>query len=286
MSLSVAIPCFNQGELLPELLASLAGCPAAEILVLDDGSTPPVVLGTGDDRVRVVRHLANRGLAVARTTLAREARGELILFLDADVVLTGWSETAVRAFAAAPELAALTGRALEDGSGSAANRWRRWFWVQDHGPEAGEVPYAYGLCCLWRRQAVLDLGGFDQRLRSHGEDLDLSFRACARGLAIRHDPALTVVHRRRDSLASLLRMVWHHAYWFSVVCRAHRQPLYARGLVNALTWLPITVASSLRRHRDLRLAAISLPAGVVSIAARLWAVARPGPLTAATTEGR
>lgn len=276
MRLSVAIPCYRQAEHLPPLVASLAEHPADEILVLDDGNPEVLVAPPGEPRVRILSEPSNRGLAAARNRLCREARGEVVVFLDADVTLTAWSTAVVGAFAADRRLAAVTGRALEDGSGAAANRWRRWFWTQDHGPDAGDVDYAYGLCCAWRRETVLALGGFDEALGHHGEDIDLSLRAGARGWRIAHDPAFTVVHRRRDDLISLLRMVWNHSHAFSVVCRRHRHPLYRRALVNALKWLPISAGSSLRRHRDPALAAISLPAGVVSIAARLWALLAPG----------
>lgn len=272
-TLTVAIPCYRQAGHLARLLASLADLPATEILVLDDGSPEPVSIPSADSRVRLIRHPTNRGLGAARNSLARAAQGELIGYFDADVALASWSARLPAAFDDDPTLAAVTGRAFEAGGGSAADRWRRWFWIQDHGPQPVDVEYAYGLCCVWRRRAVLELGGFDERLRTHGEDIDLSFRARARGWRLAHDPQLTVTHHRQDSLSSLLRMVWHHSYGFSAVCRNHRHPLYRRALVNAVKWLPVTVVSSLRRHHDLRLAAISLAAGTLSIVARLCALA-------------
>lgn len=271
MKLSVGVPCYAQSEFLPGLIASLAELPCVEILIVDDGNPEPLQLPGRDDRVRVVRHPRNLGIAASRNTLIREAVGELILFLDADAELTGAPASWISRFRAEERLAAVTGRGFEDGSGGAANRWRRWFWPQDHGPSAVRVPFAYGICCVWRRAVLLELGGFDSSHRTHGEDIDLSFRATGAGWVIRHEPELTVLHRRRDSLASLLTMIWNHSFYFSAVCRRHHHPLYRRALVNAVKWLPITIASSVIRHRDLPMALISVPAGAVSIAGRLAA---------------
>jgi hypothetical protein len=55
------------------------------------------------------------------------------------------------------------------------------------------------------------------------------------------------------------------------MCRRYRHPLYLSALWNALQWLPISFTSSLKRHRDVAMALISIPAGVVSIAGRVWA---------------
>jgi glycosyltransferase involved in cell wall biosynthesis len=58
-----------------------------EVIVIDDGSAIPVseVLGDVDDpRLRIIRHLNNRGLSVARNTGLRNAEAPLVAQLDAD----------------------------------------------------------------------------------------------------------------------------------------------------------------------------------------------------------
>ncbi len=274
LTLTVAIPCYGQAGFLPELVASLHRLVAAEVLILDDGNPEPIAEDFLDPRVRVIRHDENRGLAAGRNTLVREASGDLVLFLDADVVLDKAPGLRLAELGSDVELATLTGRAIEDGSRGVADRWRRWFWTQDHGSRPIDVDFAYGLCCVWRRAVVLELGGFDETLHSHGEDIDLSFRATANGLRLAHDPSLVVRHKRRDTVWSLLKMVWNHGYYFSAVCLRHNNPLYRRALVNSFKWLPTAVYSSLKRHHDLAMALVSVPACIVSIVARLWAWVR------------
>ncbi len=91
---SVVIPCFNQGELLLETLASLQRqtFPFFETIVVDDGSTDMATLAVLEQLpwpgldVRVLRQ-ANGGPARARNVGIAEARADLILPLDADDTL-------------------------------------------------------------------------------------------------------------------------------------------------------------------------------------------------------
>jgi len=87
---SVVVPVFRTEPYLRDCLASLLGQTLTdfEVIVVDDGS-PGDVAGTlapaaDDRRVRLVRHDTNRGVAQARNTGARAARGRFLSFVDAD----------------------------------------------------------------------------------------------------------------------------------------------------------------------------------------------------------
>lgn len=81
-SISVVIPCFNEHDALSPLLNRIRmRVPEAEIIVVDDGSTPPV---PAYDGTRIIRHPINIGNGAAVKTGARHAAGEIIVFMDAD----------------------------------------------------------------------------------------------------------------------------------------------------------------------------------------------------------
>jgi len=88
--ISVVIPCFNGERFVPDavrsVLAQTLGAP--EVIVVDDRSSDRSVEVveplTAGGMVRLVRHDENRGIAAARNTGIRAARGRFIGLLDQD----------------------------------------------------------------------------------------------------------------------------------------------------------------------------------------------------------
>lgn len=93
--LSVVVPLFNEAESLPELYAALdktlALCAGpCELIFVDDGSSDASFevlksLRSKDERVKIVQLRANQGKATALAVGFREARGEIVITLDADL---------------------------------------------------------------------------------------------------------------------------------------------------------------------------------------------------------
>lgn len=87
---TVVVPTHNRPALLREALASIAAqtCTDWEVVVVDDGSTPPIdaaaLEASVGGRLRLVRHDQPRGVAAARNSGFAAARGELIAQLDDD----------------------------------------------------------------------------------------------------------------------------------------------------------------------------------------------------------
>ena len=92
--LTVILPCYNEAERLPgtlqALLAYLSAAPGeVEVLVVDDGSTDATVrvaeaVAAADRRLRVLSYRPNCGKGFAVRTGMLAARGELVVFTDAD----------------------------------------------------------------------------------------------------------------------------------------------------------------------------------------------------------
>jgi glycosyltransferase involved in cell wall biosynthesis len=93
--ISLVIPLYNEAESLAELYATLAAVPLphadrCEMIFVDDGSTDGSFerlagLRERDKRVKVIRLRSNQGKASALTAGFREAQGEIIVTLDADL---------------------------------------------------------------------------------------------------------------------------------------------------------------------------------------------------------
>ncbi len=89
---SVLIPAYNAEKYIKDTLLSVVNQSwrNIEIIVLDDGSvdaTGDIVQSFGDERIRYIRQ-DNRGVGAARNRLLSLASGPLILFVDADDILS------------------------------------------------------------------------------------------------------------------------------------------------------------------------------------------------------
>jgi cellulose synthase/poly-beta-1,6-N-acetylglucosamine synthase-like glycosyltransferase len=97
-AVSVLIPAYNEGKVIEKTLRSVLGSEypgEIEVIVVDDGSTDDTFArasAVGDARVRVVRQ-ANSGKARALECGVREARNDLLVFMDGD---TQFAPTAIR----------------------------------------------------------------------------------------------------------------------------------------------------------------------------------------------
>ena len=257
---SAVVPAHNAARTIDQVLAALVRQtrPPDELLVVDDGSRDGTAAAARAANARLVRHARNLGLAAARNTALREARGEIVAYFDADAVpdpsalhhlLTGYDTDA--------RLAAVGGQVVEVGTARLPDRWRALFWRQTQGElRLADAPFVVGACCSLRRSVALAVGGFSPTFRTNGEDVELSARLRRAGWRLAYEPAARVSHLRRDSVASLVAMVYRHSRDHVRALRLHDEP-WSHVVANALRWGPVTIVSSLRRHRSAALAALS-----------------------------
>jgi glycosyltransferase involved in cell wall biosynthesis len=84
-AVSVVIPAYNEEDGIASVVAGVAALgPWGEIVVVDDGSTDRTAERAEQAGARVVRHPYNKGNGAAVKTGIREAKGEVVLFMDAD----------------------------------------------------------------------------------------------------------------------------------------------------------------------------------------------------------
>ena len=167
--ISVIIPFLNEEHALPATLAALfANAPPMEVIAVDSGSTDGSrqVLARYP-RLRVIT--AARGRAAQMNAGAREARGDLLVFLHADTLLalnalpTLWARMADPAFRWGGFRHAFSG-----------SDWRLRFISWLHNYRCGRTRVFYGDQCLFVRRELFErAGGFPQ---GRMEDIALSER--------------------------------------------------------------------------------------------------------------
>ncbi len=214
IDVSLYIPCFNVATTLVRCIEGVQHqtYPVAEVLIIDDGSSDHTLEIASRYPVRLVRHARNQGLAAARNTAFREARCDIVAALDADCVADPhWLAQLLPVFDN-PQVAMAGGRLVETMRTTLADRWRTAHMSQDWGMMRLVNPrFMYGNNSLSRKAAVLAVGGYNERYRTNGEDVDLSRRLYMQGYQMVYDPTASVSHLRQDTLASILRT--YRRYW-------------------------------------------------------------------------
>ena len=85
MHLSIVLPAKNEATAIERtVLAIVAICPDAEVIVVNDGSSDDTALVAKQAGAKVIGHPYSKGNGAAIKTGARAAGGEVIVFMDAD----------------------------------------------------------------------------------------------------------------------------------------------------------------------------------------------------------
>ena len=216
MSLSIIIPAFDAeptlGECLPALVRQLP--PGGEIIVVDDGSTDRTRELVAHYPVRLVTQ-PRQGPAAARNLGAREAKGEWLLFTDADCV-------------PAPDWITEITRPLADESvsgvkGAYRTTQRAWTarFVQaeyeakyDLMRNHERIDFVDTYSAAYRRDMFLANQGFDEGFpRASGEDIDFSYRLAQRGYRLVFAPHALVYHQHPARLSEYIGRKFHVGYW-------------------------------------------------------------------------
>jgi GT2 family glycosyltransferase len=275
VSLSAVVPAADRPATLEDCAAAIRASRAApeELLLVD---SPPGI-----------------GPAAARNVGAARANGEVLVFVDADVVVHEDAFERIRAaFDADPSLTALFG-SYDDAPRhpGVVSGFRNLLHHHVHQSSAGPaVTFWAGLGAI-RRDAFLAAGGFDSE-RFDGpavEDIELGMRLAAEGARIRLDPELLGTHLKGWTLGSMVAtdLLDRGAPWVGALLRHGRRSsalnLGWRHRLSAAASGAGAAAVLARRPRPALAALSVLLALNASFYALLWR--RRGPLTAAAGVG-
>jgi len=226
LTASVVIPAYNAASVLPGALAALAAqtLPAAdfEVIVVDDGSTDATAEKARILGARVLRQ-ENRGPAAARNAGAKAARGEILLFTDADCEpAPDWLARMLAPFAD-PAVMGAQGAYLTRQRSLAARFSQLEFEDRYRLQEKNErISMLATYAAAYRLDAFLENEGFDERFTAaNNEDAELSYRLHGKGLKLVFVPGAKVFHRHPATLGRYLRIKYLRAYWRMFVYRDH-----------------------------------------------------------------
>lgn len=208
--ITVVIPLHLGGELFPRCLDSVLNCrpPAGEVLVVADGPGDGTWAYAEKQGVRVIHQPKRQGPTAARNAGARMAKGKMLLFLDADVMVpSDLMERLCAEFQDHPAIDAIIGSYDNAPSEPGfCSQYRNLFHHYVHQLGQEDASTFWGACGAIDRSVFLEVGGFDEDYGKPAvEDIELGYRLKQRGYRIRLCKDLQVKHGKRWSLWSILK---------------------------------------------------------------------------------
>lgn len=218
--LGVGILTWNDGEDARRAAKSVKEThPAAEVVILDNGSEPPFDgQGVAPD-IRILRNDRNLGVAAGRNRLLAETNATIFCLLDSDArVMAGCLESLRGAVLSdsGVGLAAPTYEGLHpaESAGKVPSPLRKLAralrltsrYASAHAASEGvrDVEFAIGACQVVRRQALEEIGGYDESIFFGPEDLEVCVRLREAGWRVVQVDAATCYHKPRRAHRNLL----------------------------------------------------------------------------------
>ncbi|WP_420455814.1 glycosyltransferase family 2 protein [Rubrivirga sp.] len=211
LTVSAIVPVHRGGDAFRRCAAALAGALGVEDewVVVADGETDGAWRDLPASRAstRTLVHPTPRGPAVARNRGAREARGDVLFFVDADVVVRPDTVERVRAaFQADAGLSALVG-SYDDAPGDPAFLSQYRNLLHHHTHQTASEPFRtfWTGCGAVRRDVFEALSGFDEGYaRPSIEDIEFGYRLGDAGHRIALDKGLQVTHLKAWRAADMV----------------------------------------------------------------------------------
>lgn len=209
VEVSVIVPARNAAEDLEDCLRHLKASQDCEfeIIVVDDASTDTTALVAGAMGVRVIGLSEQSGPAAARNRGAGEAQGDVLVFVDADVLVS--PETLEQLLASLSDSDAVAAFGAYDTSPTARNLMSQYKNLMHHRvhQQANRDAWTFWTGCgVIRRSVFQEMNGFSEDFqRPSVEDIELGMRLRRDGHEVQLVPEIQVTHTKQWTPLNLFR---------------------------------------------------------------------------------
>ncbi len=298
MTLSIVIVNYNVAHFLKECIGSIYRSdftPDMEIIVVDNASTDhsKELISRHYPEVRWVQNTENRGFSKACNQGAALSKGDYILFLNPDTLLTQDTLQKTHDFASSIQNFGALGVKMIDGSGRYLQESKRsvptiWDsftkmtglyklapesaflngYYQGHlsSEETHEVTALAGAFIMVSREAWEAVGGFDERYFMYSEDIDLGLSIHQAGYGVYYYADAQIIHFKGESTKKS-GYRFNRSFYESMILfmEKYKGDLYSASSVLILRWLVaiLGVYSFIKRK-------IGQPVGILLLIAGLY----------------
>jgi glycosyltransferase involved in cell wall biosynthesis len=245
--ISFVIPAKNEEQHIADTINAIkknANAGSYEIIVIDNDSADQTADISRSLGAHVV-HKVGGTIGSARNAGVALARYDVIVFIDADVSLTGnWKQEI-------PNILDVIRQNYRHVTGSHCvpppdGCWIEKNWFQNFSQKAKTVHLGTGHLIM-SHQLFCDINGFDENLRT-GEDYDICQRARLAGAEIVNNENLLVVHRDYPKNLSqfIKREIWHGSGDYQTINRALTSKVAISAILMVALHLMALIAFVLR----------------------------------------
>jgi len=222
---SVIVPAYNSEKTISTLLKSLKKQNykgTFEVIVVDDGSNDKTA-EISENKGAVVLRQKNAGPAKARNLGAKKAKGEILLFTDADCEPEkNWVEEMLRPFAD-NGIIGVQGAYKTKQVGVVA-RFNQLEIEQRYEKmeKSRNIDWVGSYSAAYRKKDFDEAGGFDESFpKASGEDPELSYKISKMGKKLFFNHDAIVYHTHPDSLWQYLKVKYFRAYYRILLYSKH-----------------------------------------------------------------
>ncbi len=219
---SVVVPAFNEAKVIGRTVQALLGqtYPISEVIVVDDGSTDGTYdraseLFSSNPRVHLCRK-ASGGKAQALNYGFDKSESDLILAIDADTVVHPEAVSKlVRHFQDA-KTGAVAGNAKVGNRINLLTNWQALEYITGQNLDrrafalSNAIAVVPGAIGMWRRDAVLRVGGFTTDTLA--EDTDLTLRLLRAGYKVEYEEEAIAYTEAPDTVRGFLKQRFRWMY--------------------------------------------------------------------------
>ncbi len=217
---SIYIPAYNAEKTITEVLDSVLNQTLQfdEVIVINDCSTDNTYNCLKSFKsLNIINNSENKGLSYCRNIALENSRNDIVASIDADVVLDKfWLEKI--SINLKDNIMLVGGNLIEKYKDNIHNNWRSIYYKQNWGNENLHNPaFVFGCNNIQRKVAWEKINGYDEKLKSNGEDIDYSIRLRKEGFDTFYCHDAKCYHLQNDDLTSLSARVWrYHSFGYKI----------------------------------------------------------------------